>query len=174
MKQLTYDDYKPTAPKCPIWLLLDDVATPRNVGSIFRIADTLGVEGLAICGDSPMPPHKLLSRTARGAERHVPSAYFADAVAAIRSFRERGFTIVALEITTESRDLKTVNFTDMAKILLVAGAEDYGISQAVLNEVDMAIHIPTAGFCLSMNVANSIAIAVYEITRQYSATDYTD
>ena len=166
MKALTYEDYKPTAAKLPIWVLLDNVETPRNVGIIFRIADTLGIEGLVLCGVAPNPNHKLLSRTAKGAERHVPSTYFEDAKTAIADFRNKGYTIVALEITDQSVDLKTVDFPKMDKILLIAGSESSGISQDVLNEVDIAIHIPTAGFCLSMNVSVSIALAVYEIRRQ--------
>ena len=166
MQPLTYTDYKPTATKLPVWVLLDNVETPRNVGIIFRIADTLGIEGLVLCGVAPNPNHKLLSRTAKGAERHVPSTYFEDAKTAIADFRNKGFTIVALEITNQSVDLKTVDFPKMDKILLIAGSESSGISQDVLNEVDIAIHIPTAGFCLSMNVSVSIALAVYEIRRQ--------
>ena len=166
MKALTYEDYKPTAAKLPIWVLLDNVETPRNVGITFRIADTMGIEGLVLCGVAPNPNHKLLSRTAKGAERHVPSVYFDDAKTAIADFRQKGFTIVALEIADESVDLKTVDFSKMDKILLIAGSESSGISRDVLNEVDIAIHIPTAGFCLSMNVSVSIAIAVYEIRRQ--------
>lgn len=166
MQQLTYTDYKPTAPKLPLWVLLDDVETPRNVGIIFRVADTLGIEGLVLCGQAPSPSHKLISRTAKGSERHIPSTYFEDATAAIQDFRERGYNIIALEITNQSVDIKTIDFQKMDKILLIAGAENKGISQAVLDRVDMSVHIPTAGFCLSMNVAVSVAIAVYEIRRQ--------
>ncbi len=166
MRPLTYTDYEPTASKLPVWVLLDNVETPRNVGIVFRIADTLGIEGLVLCGVAPDPNHKLLSRTAKGAERHVPSTYYEDAQMAITEFRNKGYTIVALEITNQSVDVKTVNFKEMDKILLIAGSESAGISQAVLNEVDRAVHIPTAGFCLSMNVSVSIAIAIYEIRRQ--------
>lgn len=166
MRPLTYTDYKPTAQKLPVWVLLDNVETPRNVGIVFRIADTLGVEGLVLCGKAPNPNHKLLSRTAKGAERHVPSTYFDDALTAIADFRNKGYTIVALEITDQSVNVKTADFRKMDKILLIAGSESAGISQDVLNAVDIAVHIPTAGFCLSMNVSVSIAIAVYEIARQ--------
>ena len=166
MRPLTYMDYKPTARKLPVWVLLDNVETPRNVGIVFRIADTLGIEGLVLCGKAPAPNHKLLSRTAKGAERHVPSTYFEDTLTAIADFHNKGYTIVALEITDQSVDVKTADFKKMDKILVIAGSESAGISQEVLDAVDLAVHIPTAGFCLSMNVSVSIAIAVYEITRQ--------
>lgn len=166
MVQLTYENYAPTAPKLPIWVLLDDVETPRNAGIIFRIADTMGIEGLVLCGITPNPNHKLLTRTAKGADRHVPSTYFDDATSAIHKFRNDGYTIVALEITNQSVDVKMADFQKMDKILLIAGAENKGVSQAVLDLVDLCVHIPTAGVCLSMNVAVSVAIAVYEIRRQ--------
>jgi tRNA G18 (ribose-2'-O)-methylase SpoU len=166
MQQLTYKDYTPQATKLPVWVMLDDVETPRNAGIVFRIADTMGIEGLVLCGITPNPTHKLLTRTAKGADRHVPSVYFEDATAGIEAFRNNGYTIVALEITNQSQDVKTVDFTKLGKILLIAGAENKGISQDVLDIVDLAVHIPTAGLCLSMNVAVSIAIAVYEIRRQ--------
>ena len=171
MEQLTYTDYKPTAPELPLWLLMDDIETPRNAGTIFRLADTLGAEGLVLCGKTPSMQHRLVGRTARGADRHVPSIYFTEAVEAIEDFRNRGYTIVALEITNESKDVKTVDFTKMEKMLLIAGSESKGISQAVLDRVDVAVHIPTAGYCLSMNVAMSVAIAVYEISRQWSYSE---
>ena len=166
MQQLTYTDYTPTAPKLPLWVLLDDIETPRNAGIIFRIADTLGIEGLVLSGKTPSLQHKLLSRTAKGAERHVASLHFIEAIEAIQSFRDKGYTIVALEITDESLDFRKVDFKQKGKILLIAGSESKGISQNILDLVDFAVHIPTAGFCLSMNVAVSVALAAYEISRQ--------
>lgn len=166
MEQLTYTDYKPTAPKLPLWILMDDIETPRNAGTIFRLADTLGAEGLVLCGKTPSMAHRLVGRTARGADRHVPSIYFSEAVEAIEDFKSRGYTIVALEIANQSVALKTVDFAKMDKILLIAGSESKGISQAVLDRAEVVVHIPTAGYCLSMNVAMSVAIAVYEMSRQ--------
>ncbi len=168
MQQITYKDYKATAPKLPLWILLDDIETPRNAGLIFRLADTLGVEGLVLSGKTPSMQHRLIGRTAKGADRHVPSSYFAEATEAIQDFRDRGYTILALEIADKSVDVKTLDFTKLDKILLIAGSESKGIAQAILDKVDGAVHIPTAGYCLSMNVAMSIAIAVYEISRQRS------
>ncbi|MBL7814254.1 MAG: hypothetical protein JNL70_04535 [Saprospiraceae bacterium] len=166
MQQLTYSDYKPNAMKLPVWVLLDDVITPRNTGVIFRIADTMGAQGLVLCGNVPPSNHKLLSRTAKGADRHVPFVYYKNATDAIEDYRKQGFLIVALEITDQSSDIKTIDFQQFDKILLIAGAEDSGVSQAVLDIVDFAVHIPTSGLSLSMNVAVSVAIAVYEIRRQ--------
>lgn len=171
MEQIKYADYKATAPKLPLSILMDDIETPRNAGTIFRLADTLGVEGLVLCGKTPSMEHRLVGRTARGADRHVPSTYIEKATEAIEDFKNRGYTIVALEITNQSVDVKTVDFTKLEKILLIAGSESKGISQEVLDRVDVAVHIPTAGYCLSMNVAMSVAIAVYEISRQRSVID---
>jgi tRNA G18 (ribose-2'-O)-methylase SpoU len=166
MRPITYEDYQLVHRTFPIALALDNVETHQNVGAIFRIADTLGVESLALCGETPKPPHKQLSRAARGSERHVAHAYFETTLAAIADYRSRGYKILALEITDESQDIKTLIVNNLGKVLLIAGSESKGIDQAVLDAVDGAVHIPTVGFCLSMNVATSVGIAVYEMTRQ--------
>jgi tRNA G18 (ribose-2'-O)-methylase SpoU len=167
MRQITYDEYQPVRRTFPLALILDNVESHHNVGAIFRIADTLGAESLALCGNTPKPQHKLVSRSARGAERHVGYACFETTLAAIQDYRSRGYTILALEITNTSQDIKTLIIKDLGKVALVAGSESHGIAQVVLDVVDGAVHIPTLGFCLSMNVSTSVAVAVYELTRQY-------
>jgi tRNA G18 (ribose-2'-O)-methylase SpoU len=164
MKQLVYADYAPSKTQFPLIILLDDIKSPENVGAIFRIADTFGVERLAICGTSPAPPHKRIPVGGRGAEKTVPFTYFADALSAIEQFRNEGYAIIALEITDESRSIRDVDFKKMGKVVLIAGAEKNGVAQKLLDAVDFAVHIPSFGICLSMNVATSVAVAAYAIT----------
>jgi tRNA G18 (ribose-2'-O)-methylase SpoU len=171
MKQLTYSDYTPTAIRFPLVILLDNITTPQNVGAIFRIADTFGIEKLAICEATPTPPHKRINSGGRGTEKTVPFAYFDDALAAIAEYKSAGYTIIALEITEESLSIQTVDFNKMGKILLIAGAEETGVAQKLLDVADFSVHIPSVGICLSMNVATSVAVAAYEITRQLKKID---
>jgi tRNA G18 (ribose-2'-O)-methylase SpoU len=166
MKQLEYGDYQPTKTQFPLTILLDSITSPENVGAIFRIADTFGVERLAICGTSHAPPHKRIHIGGRGSEKVVPFTYFADALTAIAQFRNEGYTIAALEITDESRSIRSVDFKKMEKVVLIAGSEKGGVAQQLLDVVDFAVHIPSFGICLSMNVATSVAVAAYEITGQ--------
>ncbi len=167
MKQLNYTDYTPTNTQFPLVILLDNITTPQNVGAIFRIADTFGVERLAICGSTPAPPHRRINSGGRGTEKTVPFTYFDDAMTAINHYKSEGYTIIALEITDESRSIRSVNFKQLVKIVLIAGSEEDGVSQGILDVVDFSVHIPSFGICLSMNVATSVAVAAYEIVGQF-------
>jgi tRNA G18 (ribose-2'-O)-methylase SpoU len=166
MKQLDYTDYTPTLTQFPLILLLDNISTPQNVGAIFRIADTFGIERLAICETTPAPPHKRINSGGRGTEKSVAFTYFDDALTAIEQYKNDGYTIIALEITDESRSIRAVDFKALGKIVLIAGSEEDGVSQKLLDVVDFSVHIPSFGICLSMNVATSVAVAAYEITGQ--------
>lgn len=166
MKQLEYTDYKPTAARFPLIILLDNIKTPQNVGAIFRIADTFGLEGLAICETTPAPPHRRINSGGRGTEKTVPFTYFDDSLTATQHYKSEGYTIIALEITDESRSIRAVDFKKMEKIVLIAGSEEDGVAQKLLDSVDFSVHIPSFGICLSMNVATSVAVAAYEITGQ--------
>jgi tRNA G18 (ribose-2'-O)-methylase SpoU len=166
MKQLDYSDYTPTKTQFPLIVLLDNIKSPENVGAIFRIADTFGIERLAICGTSPAPPQKRIHIGGRGSEKIVPFTYFGDALSAIEQLKNDGYTVIALEITDESRSIRDVDFKGMKKIVLIAGSEKDGVAQKLLDIVDFSVHIPSFGICLSMNVATSVAVAAYEITRQ--------
>jgi tRNA G18 (ribose-2'-O)-methylase SpoU len=166
MKQLDYSDYTPQKRQFPLIILLDDIKSPENVGAIFRIADTFGIERLAICGTSPAPPHKRINIGGRGSEKTVPFTYFGDALSAIEQYRNDGYAILALEITDESRSIRDVDVKKMEKVVLIAGSEKHGVSQKLLDAVDFSVHIPSFGICLSMNVATSVAVAAYEIVGQ--------
>jgi tRNA G18 (ribose-2'-O)-methylase SpoU len=176
MKQLVYTDYTPSKTTFPLIILLDDIKSPENVGAIFRIADTFGIERLAICGTSPAPPNKRIPIGGRGSEKTVPFTYFADALNAIEQFRNDGYAILALEITDESRSIREIDVQKMEKIVLIAGSEKHGVSQQLLDAVDFAVHIPSFGVCLSMNVATSVAVAAYAVTGQLNSfsTDFAD
>ena len=86
VRQIIYTEYQPAFTKVPIVIVSDNISTPLNVGSVFRIADTFGVTEVILCDKSPTPPHKLISRTARGGERHVPFRYFEKTIADYLTF----------------------------------------------------------------------------------------
>lgn len=166
IKQLTYADYNRQVTKYPLSILLNSIVSQENVGMMFRLADTLGVGEVVLCGTTPKPPTKLMSRASSGAERHVAFRYFEEALVAINDYKKQGYTTIALEITNTSVDLQSLDYQSFEKILLIVGSENGGIEEVLLNAVDFTIHIPMRGFCLSMNVATSLAIAVYEMTKQ--------
>jgi len=167
--QLTHKDHRPGNKLFPICFLANDIDTPMNVGSLFRIADALGVEKIILSGESPLPPNSKLTKTSRSSEKHVDYEYIKDPLDAISALKGQAYKIVSLEITNTSVDLRAFNATENDKICLVLGAENQGVNEALLAASEETIHIPMRGQNSSMNVATACAIATYEITRKMSS-----
>lgn len=163
--QLKHTDHTPTPIKHPITILAEDLTTPENTGSLFRLCDALGIEKLHLTGNSITPPNKKIAKTSRSTEKVVDFVYDTSAESVIKQLKAEGYTIISLEITSDSVDLKNINYTEFDKICLVIGAESRGVSEALLNLSDYCIHIPMLGQNSSMNVVTATAIAVYELTR---------
>jgi tRNA G18 (ribose-2'-O)-methylase SpoU len=150
----------------PLRLLAPDVGIAANVGALFRLADALGVEHLHLAGGTPMPPDAKIRRTSRSAERHVDWSYAADPLACVAALRAQGWRVVSLELSTRSIPVDSLPVAAGDRICLVLGAEDAGVSQALLDASDATVHIPMRGHNSSMNVATACAIATYEIARR--------
>jgi len=164
--QLTHLDHHADDQQFPLILLLDDVSDAANVGAIFRVADALGVERLLLCGDTVVPPNRRLTRTSRATDKVVGHQYYEDAVAALSTQSAQGYHCIALELTQQSVDIKTVDFGALGKVCLILGAEQRGVNARLLENVAQTVHIPMLGQNSSMNVATACAVGVYEITRQ--------
>lgn len=168
--QLEHADHRIGVSRYPLCLLAQDIVDPANVGSLFRIADALGVEHLYLTGQSSTPPNTKVRRTARMAERHVSWTYAADALALVRELKARGDWILSLELTSSSIDVRTLRPPKGRRVILILGAEKSGVSQALLDESAQTVHIPMRGHNSSMNVAVAGALAVFELSREL-ATD---
>lgn len=149
----------------PVRVILEDLRSAFNVGSIIRTADCALVEKVVPCGITACPPHKKLEKTSLGAVDYVPVQYYSSAVEAVRASREDGYTVVALELTNRSTSIWDYQFP--LPVSVVLGNEALGISEDVLSEADAIIEIPMLGFKNSINVATAFGICVYEIQRQY-------
>jgi tRNA G18 (ribose-2'-O)-methylase SpoU len=167
--QLSHRDHKPRGTKYPLSLLAEDVEDPANVGSLFRLADAMGVEHLYLTGRSPTPPNARLRRTARSADDHVSWSYVEDPLPLVQSLKAEGIWVLSLEITSVSVDIRQVTPPEKSKILLILGAEHYGVSQTLLDESAQTAHISMRGHNSSMNVAMAGAVAVFELTRHLPA-----
>ena len=152
-------------PKYPIHLVLDNLRSAFNVGSIFRIADTARIAGIHTCGYTAHPPHAKLEKTALGTLDCIPTQHFETTSAAIEHLRDRNIPIWALETTSTSARYTEVTFP--RQISLVLGNEALGISSEVLRQCDRLIEIPTYGFKNSLNVAAACGVVVFEILRQW-------
>ena len=174
-----------------IAIVLDNLRSAHNVGSIFRVAETSGVAHVLTCGITAHPPHNKLAKTAMGSDKFVPTRHFkttADAVAHCRD--ELGMRVLALETTNVSvccfdRDslrtgvavggsepaagcgTETDQRHSSAGLAIVVGNEALGVADDVLDAVDGIVEIPTYGFKNSMNVSNATAVVVFEAIRQW-------
>lgn len=148
-------------PRRPIRVLLDNVRSLYNVGSIFRTSDAAGIEKIYLCGITGRPPRAEIHKAALGAEQSVPWEYFENPVEIIHQLKDEGQRIIILEHTDQPQLYHQVNYK--FPLCLVVGHEITGVSDEVVALADMAIEIPMFGIKQSLNVAVAYGIAVYEI-----------
>ena len=164
--------------KREIFVILDNIRSRENVGSIFRTADAAGVKKIFLCGITPTPPHDKISKTALGAEEYVPWEHHKQTWRLLRQLSKEQFSILALEQTKGSKNIFQGSTLDTLrsnlgnkKIALVVGNEVKGLSPKILNYCDDIVHIPMYGRKESLNVSVALGVAVYQIihssTRQF-------
>lgn len=149
--------------KIPVTVVLDNVRSLNNIGSVFRTCDALGVERMVLCGISGTPPHREIHRTALGAEESVPWLYSGCTLAAIKNLKEEGYRIYAIEQTLQSTDLRVFNACPSIKYALVFGNEVKGVDQEVINAANGAIAIPQFGTKHSFNISVTAGIVLWDI-----------
>jgi len=152
------------APKSPFLLVLDNVRSLNNVGSVFRTADAFIVEAIWLCGITATPPHREIHKTALGATESVAWRYFATAAEAVRELKEKGYVIISVEQAEGSVSLDNYIPKAGKKYALVFGHEIKGVSEEVVELSDACIEIPQYGTKHSFNVAVSAGIVLWELT----------
>lgn len=168
MRQLEHHETERLVRTFPLIVACDDWHGPQNVGGLFRLADAFGVERLLLGGRTPTPPNRKIGSTARSTQQWIPFSAEADIAPALRALQAEGYTLLGLEITDRSRSIADFDFRPLEKIVLVAGSENEGIQTPVLELLQAAVHIPMYGRNSSMNVTASLAIALFEISRQWA------
>ena len=149
----------------PITLVSENVTNAPNIGGLFRIADAFGVEKLILCGEH-VPLGRKMAKTSRATEKVVDFELHQSALDVVQTLKNKGATIISLEITSQSKPLHVFEFSKDKPIALLIGDENYGVSQTILNLSDEQIHINMFGQNSSMNVVQATNIALYEITKQ--------
>lgn len=173
MRQLEHSEITNSGRRHHIWLLCPNWRDPRNVGSAFRLADAAGLAGLLLTGNTPVPPHPKIHKTARSTVRSVAHQHYPDAIALLHERREAGAHVLALEITDESQSLLTYQLPAAVRngereLILVTGAEDHGVPPDLLALCDGSVHLPMFGQNTSMNVAVALGAGVYLLLAQLS------
>jgi 23S rRNA (guanosine2251-2'-O)-methyltransferase len=165
LNRISPEEFK-SSEKMPVVIVLDDVRSAYNVGSIFRTADAFRISGIYICGISARPPHKDISKTALGATESVEWKYFQDVHEAVNSLKDEGYKVYAIEQVDESISLEQFQTEKEAKIALIFGHEVFGVKEDVLPLVDGCLEIPQFGTKHSFNVAISAGIVLWELAKK--------
>ena len=165
--RLNIDEYK-SSEKLSVTVLLDDVRSLYNVGSVFRTSDAFRIERIILCGITATPENALVEihKTALGAEQTVSWHYEKNCLDAVRKLKEKGYSIVAVEQVENSTKLSDLIVDKKIKYALVFGNEVKGVNENVVNECDIALEIPQFGTKHSLNVSVSAGIVIWEFARQ--------
>ncbi len=163
LDRLRPEEFK-KAEKHPIVILLDNIRSHHNVGSIFRTADAFRVERVLICGITPAPPHKDIRKTALGADETVDWES-GDAEELIRIYRQQGYKVFAVEQTEKSTPLQDFN-VEQDGVLLILGNEVEGVDQRLIDLCDGSIEIPQQGTKHSLNVSVCCGIVLWHAFHQ--------
>lgn len=155
-----------TLPKHPISVVLDNVRSLHNVGSMFRTSDAAAAEHLYLTGITGTPENPALRKTALGAQETVAWSYCKTAVGAVSALRAQGYTIAVLEITDSPAEIEHLEASAFP-LCLVVGNEVTGVSDAVVQMADLAFEIPQFGAKQSLNVSVAYGIALYDLVRVY-------
>ena len=156
-------------PRLPVTVVVDNVRSLYNVGSIFRTSDGVLLEKLILAGFTPCPPRKEIEKTALGATKSVPWEYVREPAEAIRMLKKSGLKACCLELTDAVVPYYAIKPADFP-LCLVIGNEITGVSKGALAECDLALEIPQFGIKQSLNVAVAYGIAVFELSRIWQST----
>ncbi len=157
------DEYK-SATKSPIIVVLDNIRSMHNVGSVFRTADGFLVEAIFLCGITPQPPHRDINKTALGATDSVDWMYFSTTAEAVTKLKQNGYLVYAVEQTEGSISLEHFLFNEEDKIAVVFGNEVEGVGNEVLPMTNGSIEIPQQGMKHSLNISVAAGIVLWELT----------
>lgn len=167
--RLDVDGFK-QAQKLPVVLVLDNIRSLNNIGSVFRTADAFLVEKVYLCGITATPPHKDIHKTALGATESVAWEYAADTVSLLQRLKAKGYGVVAVEQAEGATELQAFQVRDGAKYALVFGNEVKGVEQAVVSQSDTVLEIPQFGTKHSLNVAVSVGVVVWDVWSKWNQT----
>jgi len=152
-----------SAEKFPVVVVIDNVRSMHNVGSVFRTADAFLVNGLCLCGYTPVPPHRDIQKTALGATDTVEWAYYDTTLHAIKQLKADGYRVFAIEQVEKSIPLQEFSFSENEKLAVVFGNEVTGVDSEALKACDGSIEIPQFGMKHSLNISVAAGIVLWEL-----------
>lgn len=164
----TVEDFK-TASKTPLIIVMDDIRSLHNIGSVFRTADAFLIEKIYLCGITATPPHKEIQKTALGATETVAWEHNKNVLDVIKQLQSENVTVLAIEQVEKAYLLDEFVVDSSKKYALVFGNEVYGVSQEAVALCDGCIEIPQLGTKHSLNIAVSAGIVIWDLFKQLKA-----
>ena len=165
MQRLSIEEFQ-EAEKLPLIVVLDDVRSMHNVGSVFRTGDAFRIEAVYLCGITSTPPMAEIHKTALGAEDSVSWRYFNTALEAVVELKKSGYTVLSVEQVEHSTKLQTFVPQRAQKYAVVLGNEVKGVHQEVVDASDGCLEIPQLGTKHSMNVSVTAGIVIYKFAEE--------
>lgn len=165
MNRLNVEEFK-QAEKLPLVVILDDVRSLHNVGSVFRSSDAFLVQSIYLCGITATPPQPDIHKTALGAEDTVSWKYFKNTLDAVKELQAEGYIVYATEQVEKSIKLQDLQLDTTKKYAIIMGNEVKGVKQEVVDHSDGCIEIPQFGTKHSLNVSVTAGIVIWEFARQ--------
>ena len=167
LERKSIEDFK-DAKKTPIIIILDDIRSLHNIGSVFRTADAFLIEKIYLCGITATPPNKEIHKTALGATETVTWEHHANVTTVIENLKKDNITVLAIEQVESAVFLQNYEVDKTKKYALVFGNEVFGVSQKAVELCDGCIEIPQLGTKHSLNISVSAGIVVWDFFKQYN------
>jgi tRNA G18 (ribose-2'-O)-methylase SpoU len=165
LNRLTVDEFK-MAEKRPIIIILDNIRSLINIGSVFRTADAFRIEKIYLCGITATPPHREINKSALGATESVDWEYCETTLIAINKCRSIGYAILSIEQAEKSETPESYHSNNKG-VALIFGHEVDGVAQEVINNSDAVIEIKQEGTKHSLNISVSAGIVIYEFSKKF-------
>ena len=164
LNRINAEAYK-KAEKLPVRIVLDNVRSANNVGSVFRTADAFLIGKICLIGITPRPPHKDIQKTALGSTESVDWEYFTDADSCMDQLKAEGFTVIAVEQAEGSVDLNEMQWDRGRKYALVMGNEVKGVTEAIMQQADKAVEVPQWGTKHSLNISVCTGVVLWDLVK---------
>lgn len=165
LQRLSTEDFR-NSEKSPIAVVLENVRSMHNVGSVFRTSDAFIIDKICLCGYTPRPPHRDINKTALGATESVEWKGYDHAIDAVTELRNEGYKIYAVEQVHGSMPLDQFEINTGEKIALIFGNEAEGVSEELIPQCDGCIEIPQFGSKHSFNISVAAGIVLWELYRK--------
>jgi tRNA G18 (ribose-2'-O)-methylase SpoU len=165
IERLSVDDFR-QAKKIPVIIILDNVRSQSNIGSVFRTSDAFRIEALFLCGISATPPSREIHKTALGSTDSVKWEYFESTMEAVATLKKREYNIIGIEQAEQGKLIQNFTPVPNKKYGLILGNEVHGIDDAVMESCELCLEIPQSGTKHSLNVSVAAGIVLWEFYKQ--------